>query len=146
MTPHGRISNTTTHTHSHTPIQIFPQWYTHGDITAVTTPVSFAILDTPNSSWYYGELMECQDMLWRSRYHPTTMGFTKLSFSCWLFKKFSYALLIKIYLVPIIQFSAICASISSFISQAFRPILSYNPYQMLCFLRKFFWIQVYCAF
>ena len=74
IAPHSRISGTATHTPPHTRIQKYPQWYTHGDITTVVTIVSSSILDTLNSFWYYGQLMERRDMLWRSWYHLSTMG------------------------------------------------------------------------
>ena len=48
MAPHSRIPNTTTHTHLHTPIQTYRQWYTHGDITTVVTLVSSSIPSTRN--------------------------------------------------------------------------------------------------
>ena len=48
MAPHSRISNTNTPTHPHTPIQTYPQWYTHVDVTLVVTFLSSSIPDTPN--------------------------------------------------------------------------------------------------
>ena len=60
---------TTTHTHPHTPIRIYPH------ITTVATPVFSSIPDTPNSSWCHGQWIERQDILWRSWY-PTTMRHT----------------------------------------------------------------------
>ena len=33
MAPHGRIPNTTTHTHPHEPTKTYPQWYTHNSYT-----------------------------------------------------------------------------------------------------------------
>ena len=47
-------------------------------------------------------------MLWRSRYNPTITSTPTLSLLCWLFRMFSYTLLIKIYLVLIIYFSIMC--------------------------------------
>ena len=50
MVPDSKTPRTTTHTHPRTPIRTYPQWYTHDDITAVVTPLSASIPDTPNSS------------------------------------------------------------------------------------------------
>ena len=55
LAPHSKTPSTTTHTHPHTPIRTYPQWYTHGDITAVVIPISSSIAYTPNSSWCHGQ-------------------------------------------------------------------------------------------
>ena len=88
MAPHGRAP----------PIQTYPQRYIHGVITTVVTPISSSIPDTPNSSWYYEQLMERQDMLWRSWYYPKRGHTNKSIFGsnnivlhnkyCWCVKPF----------------------------------------------------------
>ena len=55
LASHSKTPSTTTHTHPHTPIRTYPQWYTHGDITAVVISISSSIAYTPNSSWCHGQ-------------------------------------------------------------------------------------------
>ena len=93
---HGRIPYPTIHAHPHTPVQTYPQWYTHGDITTVIN------LDTMDNHWNTKICYEDQDITQRLWSTPT------LSLLCWLFRMFSYTLLIKIYLVLIIYFSIMC--------------------------------------
>ena len=63
--------HTPTYTNTGTPTVIY-----HGNKTVVVSLVSSSIPDKPNYSWYYGQSLGHQDMLWRSKYHPTTMGHT----------------------------------------------------------------------
>ena len=103
MALQSKIHSTTTPTHPHTPIQTYPQWYTHGNITIVVThlfPYQYRThpthLDAMDNEWNVKTSNEDLDIIQRQWGTPTPPHF-------WCqFGNFSYALLILTYLVPII--------------------------------------------
>ena len=76
MAPHGRIPNTTTHIHPHIPIQTYPLWYSQSYIPTVATipPPPYQTYQTNLGTTE--NIIEHQNMLWRSRYHPMIMRHT----------------------------------------------------------------------
>ena len=106
------------HTHSNTPMTIKPQCLHLFSPQYRTHPTT---LDTMDNYW--------DIKTWRPRYHLTTMGTSTFLLLCWLLRKLSYTLLIKIYLISKIYLSIICASMWSFSSKICWSILPYNPYQ-----------------